>query len=193
MRHARASRTICVMDSLTDVIRRLENLIRAGTIAAIDPAIPRCQVKTGGLLTDWLPFYTLRAGEDSDWDPPSINEQCLVLSLSGNPAHGFVIAGFNSDQFPAPDQSLTRRRRRYRDGATVDYDTKTHTLTATLPDGGKAVLVAPGGVHIKGDVVIEGLVTVSQDVVAGPLGISLVNHRTAGVKRGNEVSDGPIP
>lgn len=181
------------MDSLTDVIRRLENLIRAGTIAAIDPATTRCRVKTGGLETGWLPFYTLRAGEDSDWDPPSINEQCLVLSPSGNPAHGFVIYGFNSDLFPAPDNSLTRRRRRYRDGATVDYDTATHTLTATLPNGGKAELIAPGGVRIIGDVVIEGQVTVSKDVVAGAQGISLVNHRTAGVKQGNDISERPIP
>jgi phage baseplate assembly protein V len=193
MRHARASRTICGMDSLTDIIRRLENLIRAGTVAEIDPELPRCRVKTGGLVTGWLPFFALRAGEDSDWDPPSINEQCLVLSPSGNPAQGFVIYGLYSDRFPAPDNRLTRRRRRYRDGATIDYDTATHTLTATLPDGGKANLIAPGGVHIIGDVVVEGLVTVSKDVVAGPQAISLVNHRTSGVKRGNEVSDGPIP
>ena len=193
MQLARATCNIGGMDSLIDLIRRLENLIRAGTIAELDPEKPRCRVNSGGLDTDWLPFFALRAGEDSDWDPPSVGEQCLVLSPSGNPAHGFVIFGLYSDRFPAPDNVPSRRRRRYRDGAVIDYDTATHTLTATLPAGGKAVLVAPGGTHITGDVVIDGLVTSTQDFVAGPKQISLVNHRTSGVLHGSQVSDGPIP
>jgi phage baseplate assembly protein V len=164
--------------NITDILRRLENLIRPGTIAEIDPAAPRCRVKTGGLLTGWLPFLVLRAGEDAEWDPPSIGEQCLVLSPSGNPAHGFVLGGVYSDQFPAPDTDLNRHRRRYRDGAVIDYDTATHALTATLPAGGAARLVAPGGVSILGNVDITGLVTVSDDVVAA--GISLVNHTHPG-------------
>jgi phage baseplate assembly protein V len=193
MRLARATCNIGGMDSLTELTRRLENLIRAGTIAELDPEKPRCRVKTGGLLTDWLPFFALRAGEDSDWDPPSVDEQCLVLSPSGNPAHGFVIFGVYSDRFPAPDNVPTRRRRRYRDGALVDYDTATHTLTATLPEGGKVELIVPSGLKIKGDVDIDGLVNVTKDVVAGEQKISLVNHRTSGVMRGNALSDGPVP
>lgn len=193
MQLARATCNIGGMDSLTELTRRLENLIRAGTIAELDPEKPRCRVKTGGLLTDWLPFFALRAGEDSDWDPPSVDEQCLVLSPSGNPAHGFVIFGLYSDRFPAPDNVPTRRRRRYRDGAIVDYDTASHTLTATLPAGGKVELIVPGGLKIKGDVDIDGLVNVTKDVVAGEQKISLVNHRTSGVTRGNALSDGPVP
>jgi phage baseplate assembly protein V len=193
MQLARATCNIGGMDSLTELTRRLENLIRAGTIAELDPEKPRCRVKTGGLLTGWLPFFALRAGEDSDWDPPSIDEQCLVLSPSGNPAHGFVIFGLYSDRFPAPDNVSTRRRRRYRDGAVVDYDTATHTLTATLPEGGKVELIVPGGLKIKGDVDIDGFVKVTEDVVAGEQKISLINHRTSGVLRGNALSDGPVP
>jgi phage baseplate assembly protein V len=193
MQLARATCNIGGMDSLTELTRRLENLIRAGTIAELDPEKPRCRVKTGGLLTGWLPFFALRAGEDSDWDPPSIDEQCLVLSPSGNPTHGFVIFGLYSDRFPAPDNVSTRRRRRYRDGAVVDYDTATHTLTATLPEGGKVELIVPGGLKIKGDVDIDGFVKVTEDVVAGEQKISLINHRTSGVLRGNALSDGPVP
>lgn len=190
---ARASGTIGRMDMLTELTRRLENLIRAGTIADIDPALPRCRVKTGGLVTDWLPFFALRAGEDSEWDPPSQGEQCLVLSPSGNPATGFVLVGLYCDQFPAPDTSLTRRRRRYRDGATVDYDTASHTLSATLPDGGKLNVTAPGGVSIVGDVDIDGLVTVTKDVVAGEASISLVHHKTSEVMPGSGTSGEPTP
>lgn len=193
MRLARASVTIGDMENLTDLIRRLENLLRAGTIADIDPEAPRCRVKTGGLVTGWLPFFAPRAGTDSEWDPPSKGEQCLVLSPSGNPATGFVLFGIFSDQFPSPDNKLSRRRRKYRDGAIVDYDTETHTLTATLPEGGKVELIVPSGLKIKGDVDIDGLVNVTKDVLAGAQKISLVNHRTKGVMKGTDISLEPTP
>lgn len=175
--------------NIADLTRRLENLIRFGTVAAVDHDAPRCRVKTGGLLTGWLPFFALRAGQDSEWDPPSIGEQCVVFSPSGDPATGAVLFGLYCDLFPAPDNSPTRHRRSYRDGAVIEYDTATHTLKATLPAGGQAQVVAPGGVTIIGDVAITGGVTVSEDVIAS--GISLVNHTHGGVQAGPSSTGAP--
>lgn len=173
----------------TDLLRRLENLIRLGTIAVVDPKPPRCRVKTGGLTTGWLPWFAVRAGEDREWDMPSVGEQCVVFSPSGDPAVGVVFVGFYSDAFPALDDSPTRHRRSYRDGAVLDYDTASHTLSAFLPEGGKVKIQAPGGVTILGDVTITGLVTVSEDVVSA--GISLVKHVHGGVQSGGGTTGAP--
>lgn len=175
--------------NIADLIRRLENMIRFGTVAEVDPAKPRCRVKTGGITTAWLPCFTLRAGEDRTWDPPSVGEQCIVFSPSGDPATGAVLVGLNSDAFPAPDNNPKRHRRTYRDGAVIEYDTESHTLRATLPNGGQVDIVAPGGVTILGDVTVTGLVTVSEDVVAA--GISLVQHVHGGVMSGGATTGGP--
>ncbi|NEM18714.1 phage baseplate assembly protein V, partial [Escherichia coli] len=115
------------MDKLTELSRLIENLIRGGTIAEVDPAGPRCRVKSGKLLTGWIPYFQTRAGEDKEWDPVSVGEQCLLFSPSGLTSAGVALCGLYSDAFPAPDSKLTRRRRTYRDGAVVDYDTATHT------------------------------------------------------------------
>lgn len=172
-----------------DLIRRLENLIRFGTVAEVDPETPRCRVKTGGITTAWLPFIAPRAGEDSEWDPPSVGEQCIVFSPSGDPATGAVLAGLYSDANPAPDKNPKRHRRTYRDGAVIEYDTESHTLRATLPDEGKVDIVAPAGVTILGDVTVTGLVTVTNDVVAA--GISLVQHVHGGVQSGSGTTGVP--
>lgn len=189
-----------------DLTRRLENLIRLGTIAEVDPAAARCRVQTGGLLTGWLPWLTDRAGSDRDWDAPSAGEQCLVLSPSGDPATGMVLIGLYSAAHAAPDNNPSRHRRSYRDGAVIEYDTATHLLRATLPAGGQAEITAPGGLHIiaaggvridaasgvhivgtithegdyaqTGSQTVTGNVTVSGDVVAG--GISLISHTHPG-------------
>lgn len=187
--------------------RRLENLIRFGTIAEVDPLAPRCRVKTGGLITGWLPFFAARAGEDAEWDPPSIGEQCMVFSPSGDPATGAVLPGLYSDRFKAPDTSLARHRRTYRDGAVIDYDTSTHTLKAILPAGGKVEVIADGGLHIvgsithegdytqtgnqavTGSVAVSGGIAADGDIVGG--GISLTTHTHSGVQAGPSSTGGP--
>ncbi|WNC11644.1 phage baseplate assembly protein V [Pseudomonas coleopterorum] len=181
------------MNAITSLSRRIENLIRPGTVAELDLATARCRVRTGNLLTTWLPFFTFNAGEDSTWHPPSLDEQCLILSPSGNPETGFVLIGLYSDRYPAPDNSPTRHRRRYRDGALINYDTATHTLTATLPAGGQIVATAPGGMRLIGDLEVDGLITATQDVIAGEQRISLTTHKTAGIQKGTSISDGPVP
>ncbi len=169
--------------NITDLLRRLENLIRLGTIAAVDHQAARCTVSTGGLSVPNLPWLALRAGDSSDWDPPTVGEQCILIAPSGEPAQGIALVGLYSQQRPAPANSANVRRRTYPDGAVINYDHATHTLSATLPTGGKAQLTAPGGVTILGNVDITGTVTVSADVVAS--GISLVTHKHGGVQTGS--------
>ena len=187
--------------NITDLTRRLDNLIRIGTIAAVDLQAARCTVKTGGLSVPNLPWGALRAGASSDWDPPTVGEQCILLSPSGEPAQGIALIGLYSQQRPAPSNSANLRRRKYPDGAVIDYDHATHTLTATLPEGGKAKLVAPGGLHIIGPITHEGdytqtgsqhvtgTVQVSGDVIAGD--ISLVSHVHGGVQGGPSNTGAP--
>ncbi|MBH3355747.1 phage baseplate assembly protein V [Pseudomonas stutzeri] len=175
--------------NITDLLRRLENLIRLGTIAAVDHQAARCTVSTGGLSVPNLPWLAQRAGSSLDWDPPTVGEQCILFSPSGEPALGVALVGLYSQQRPAPSNSATVRRRTYPDGAVIDYDHATHTLSATLPVGGKVQLTAPGGVTILGNVDITGTVTVSEDVLAA--GISLVNHVHGGVQSGPSNTGSP--
>jgi phage baseplate assembly protein V len=50
------------MNDLANLTRLLENLIRFGTIAAVQMVPPRVQVLTGTLTTAWLPWINPRAG-----------------------------------------------------------------------------------------------------------------------------------
>ncbi|WP_431131087.1 phage baseplate assembly protein V [Variovorax paradoxus] len=57
--------------SNAELVRCIENIVRAGTIAQVDHSAARCRVKSGGLDTDWLPRISLRAGDVRRWSPPS--------------------------------------------------------------------------------------------------------------------------
>jgi len=119
--------------NIADLTRRLENLIRPGAIAAVDHGNARCQVTTGGITTGWLPWFTRRAGATSDWDPPSIGEQCVVLSPSGDPGVGFVLVGIYSDSNPAHSADPAVHRTQWANGDFLQHnaDTGAAELSAT--------------------------------------------------------------
>lgn len=153
------------------------------------------KVKTGELTTAWLPWLVLRAGSDREWDPPTLDEQVILLSPSGQLASGGVVTGVFSNHISANGNRTGLHCRTYADGAVVEYDRVAHHLNATLPDNCTTSLVSKGGINITGHInhrgdynqtgnqnVIEH-VTVSKDVVAA--GISLVNHPHGGVMPGS--------
>lgn len=188
MRLARASVSINGMN-LADLARLIENIVRFGTVAEVQMQPPRVKVSSGNITTTWLPWLNLRAGADREWDPPTIGEQVVLLSPSGNLTQGVALTGLFSDLITANGDREGLHRRTYRDGAVIEYDSIAHRLSAILPDGGQAELQATGGITILGDVDITGLVTVSEDVIAA--GISLVNHRHGGVQSGGSQTGVP--
>lgn len=114
-----------------DINRRLESIVRQGSILAVDHYAALCRVKSGELETDWLPWLERRAGTTRDWDPPTIGEQCILLSPSGDPANGFVITGVFSNANPAPNDTPDECTREYPDGARVSYNHQTGHLSIT--------------------------------------------------------------
>ena len=189
------------MNEFAALSRMLENLIRFGVIAAVQMEPPRVKVKTGALTTAWLPWLTLRAGADSEWDPPTVDEQVILFSPSGQLANGVVITGLFSDSAPANGDRAGLHRRTYSDGTVIEYDSVAHHLNATLAPGGTTNLVSDGGITIVGPIThqgdytqtgnqtITGKVSVSEDVVAA--GISLVKHLHGGVLPGGAKTGAP--
>jgi phage baseplate assembly protein gpV len=75
-------------------------------------------------------------------------------------------ARLNNDTAPPPGDTLAELTE-YEDGARIGYDPVTHALTALLPEGASALIEAPGGLTIRGDVTIEGTLTARDDVIGG--------------------------
>jgi phage baseplate assembly protein V len=142
------------MNTLADLARLIENLIRFGTVAEVQAKPPRVRVKSGDITTAWRPWINLRAGADREWDPPTKGEQVVLFSPSGNLAQGVVLAGLFSDQITANGDREGLHRRTYRDGAVIEYDSIAHHLRATLP--GSAELAASGSITLNsgGDIKI---------------------------------------
>lgn len=191
----------------SDLTRRLDNLIRLGTIAEVDLANATARVKSGNITTEFLPWITFRAGTSQTWSPPTVGEQCLVLGVSGEFNTGVILFGLYTQN--APSQSADLHQFRFSDGAEISYNTasgqlsaknckvvivqasseiklETPTVKATqnLEVGGN--LSVKGSTSSTGGISTQGGVTASGDIKGG--GISLQNHHHIEQGDGNRTS-----
>jgi phage baseplate assembly protein V len=149
----------------SELLRLILNLIRFGTIADIDHDAQRVRVLVGKNTTAWRPWITSRAGDAQTWFPPSMGEQVIVLSPEGDFTNAAILPAIYSDKCTSPSTNPAHHTTRYADGAVVQYDRESHTLTATLPDG-TSITAAPGKVTSNAeDTECTGNLLVQKDLV----------------------------
>jgi phage baseplate assembly protein V len=148
----------------SELLRLILNLIRFGTIADIDHDAQRVRVQVGKNTTTWRPWISMRAGDAQTWFPPSLGEQVIVLSPEGDFTQAAILPAIYSDKFQSPSVNPAHHTTRYADGAVIQYDRESHTLSATLPDG-TSVTAAPGLVTSNAeDTVCTGNLTVKKNL-----------------------------
>lgn len=86
---------------LSELDRRLTQMIRIGVIQEVDLAKAKVKVKIGDNVTDWRPWLT-QAGRIKTWNPPVIGEQVLVLSPSGDFEQSVILPSLYYQKFKAP-------------------------------------------------------------------------------------------
>lgn len=137
---------------LAELSRLVSNLIVIGTIHSVDHQSVRARVTIGKLTTEWLPWFEQRAGQTTTWDPPTVGEQCMVLSPSGAIEKGIILVGLNSNAIQPPSHDDSQHITRYPDGGLVRYDHQAHVYTVSVPDGGKIVLtIGDTTLELRGD------------------------------------------
>lgn len=161
-------------EHLIDLLTRLENLIRIGTILDVDLSVspPLCRVQTGALETDWRPWACLRAGSARTSWPPTVGEQVILFSPSGELTAALVLPALYSDANPAPDNHPTRHRTTYPDGAVLEYDPESGALnasgvkTATVQASVSVTLNTPKTV-LDGDLQVAGKASIGGTLATG--------------------------
>ena len=134
----------------TDTARRVHNLIRYGVVEEADyeAAVVRVSMQDGELLSDWVPWWTLRAGPDRYWWAPEVGEVVLLLSPSGELGTGLVLpAGFSNQNQPADRETV--KRTVYEDGTVVEYDREAHRFLLDCTESEGDVVVRAANVHVE--------------------------------------------
>lgn len=80
----------CSMN-ISEIIRRLENIVRFGSIDTVDLEKALCTVNLGDIKTAQLNWLNIRAGTDSSWDPPNPGSVALCFLHPGISARSSAV------------------------------------------------------------------------------------------------------
>jgi len=184
---------------IPEILRLLRNLIRIGTVSAVNLDDGLCRVDTGNNTSRWLHWLTARAGRTRSWNAPSVGEQVLVLCLGGELDTGFILPGVFSDEYPAPSASADALHWSFPDGVVIEYEPANGALkatgiqTATIQAAVKILLDSP---EVECSALLK---TATLEVTQGSTmkgsfisnGITVDSHKHGGVKSGGDTSGGP--
>ncbi|MBB4267819.1 phage baseplate assembly protein V [Roseospira visakhapatnamensis] len=112
-----------------DLHRRAGNMLRVGTIAAVDHDRARVRVAVAGRTSAWLPWPADVGRNFVSWRPLRPGQQVLVAAPSGDPANAVIVQTLYSGALPAPDTDPEADVIRFDDGTTITYRSDDHTLT----------------------------------------------------------------
>lgn len=188
------------MNNAAELLRLIENLIRLGQIDQVDhgnpaadpPQPPRVRVKSGELLTAWVPWLTSRAGTTREWNPPTVGEQCVLFSPGGDTANAFAAPGLYQNAHPAPSNDPALIGRWYPDGTRIEYDHQANRLLIHCV--GDIHLEVAGNLtaHVGGDMkaTVAGVATVDAESIHHNGGSSVVTTAHVCHFTGNPHGDG---
>ncbi|WP_404473002.1 phage baseplate assembly protein V [Vreelandella venusta] len=147
------------MNNAAELLRLIENLLRFGAIAEVDHGapgerLPAVRVRSGALLTGWLPWAGGRAGTTRDWNPPTVGEQVMILSPGGDLANAVVMPSLFQLSAQPPSNDPSKISREFPDGGLFEYDHETQVFRINLPN--RLEIVAPGGTQWLGDISHQG-------------------------------------
>ncbi len=136
----------------------MNNIVRTGRVEAVTTSPPRCRVRTGELLTDWLPWLALAAGGGNQarhWRTPAINEECLLLAPGGDLAQAMVLPGLFCEDMPQNASTENVERHNFNAADYWEHDRSASTLVFDIASSiqlkvdSSTLTITPGGTTLK--------------------------------------------
>lgn len=162
--------------------RMLAALIIPCRVVGVDLAAARVRVSDGaGWTSAWLRWHSLAAGNARHWRSPSLGEQGVLFSPSGEPAQGSFVPGLYGLAGEPPDNRDHVEAWRFADGGSLVYDWQAHSYSIELPGGTVSIKVGgscavltdnaidakAANITLSGNVQINGALKVSGDINGG--------------------------
>lgn len=176
---------------LSEQQRRLHNIATIGTVFDVNPDDQTMRLNVGDNQTDYLPIPALAAGKVSVWRCPSVGEQFLLVSPSGDLANAIPVLSLYSGNNPSPSSDPNEIRVRFNDSDFLSIKTQESQMTLKITNALFDIedTTFSGNVTINKKLQVDDAIHADNDIVAGS--ISLQKHPHGNVKSGDSKTGAP--
>ncbi|MEX5504159.1 phage baseplate assembly protein V [Pseudomonas putida] len=134
--------------------RMVAGLVIPCYVVAVDLVAAMVRVTDGGDWTSaWVRWHAIAAGKARHWRAPSLGEQGVLVSPSGEPAQGTFVPGLYGNAGPPPDNRDHVEVWRFDDGGSLIYDWAANSYTIKLPTGTVNIEVGSSKATITDDAI----------------------------------------
>ncbi|MER2089508.1 MAG: phage baseplate assembly protein V [Sporosarcina sp.] len=125
--------------------------IEEGTVVSVfaERATVKVQKEQSGVLSDELPVIFRGTLKNKEFSMPSIGEQ--VVCIFGTGSVGYVLGAIFSEVDMPPITESHKHYFHFEDGASFEYDTKTHELNVTCE-----TINVTGNINCSGTIISGG-------------------------------------
>jgi phage baseplate assembly protein V len=114
--------------ALSEMNRRLLQIIRIGIIQEIDYVKAKARVKIGDNITGWRPWVSLAKA----WIPPSVGDQVVVLSPNGDFEQGIILSALYHSKSKAPSNKENEIKFKLSETSSICFDSDLEKLTIKI-------------------------------------------------------------
>ncbi|MBC3479952.1 phage baseplate assembly protein V [Pseudomonas sp. SWRI77] len=139
---------------LAQLDRMMAGLVIPCYVVGVDLVAGKVRVSDGGDWTSaWVRWHALAAGKARHWRAPSMDEQGVLVSPSGEPAQGTFVPGLYGNAGAQPDNRDHVEVWRFDDGGSLVYDWAAKSYTIKLPTGTVNIEVGSSKATITDDAI----------------------------------------
>jgi phage baseplate assembly protein V len=114
--------------ALSEMNRRLLQIVRIGVIQEIDYAKVKARVKVGNNVTGWRPWVALAKA----WIPPTVGDQVVVLSPNGDFEQGILLSALYHSKSKPPSNKENELKIKLSENSSVCFDSNLEKLTVKI-------------------------------------------------------------
>ncbi|MEE1917537.1 phage baseplate assembly protein V [Pseudomonas asiatica] len=149
---------------LAQMDRMMAGLVIPCYVVGVDLAAARVRVSDGGDWTSaWVRWHSVAAGKARHWRAPSMGEQGVLVSPSGEPAQGTFVPGLYGNAGAPPDNRDHVEVWRFDDGGSLVYDWAAKSYTIKLPTGTVNIEVGSSKAMVTDDAITAKSIAISAE------------------------------
>ncbi|MDD2019550.1 phage baseplate assembly protein V [Pseudomonas putida] len=167
--------------------RMLACVVIKGYVVAVDLDAGKLRMSDGtGWSSAWVRWHSLAAGKARHWRAPSLGEQGVLISPSGDPAQGTFIPGLYGNAGERPDNRDHVEVWRFDDGGSLIYDWEANSYTIKLPTGTVNIEVGSSKAVVTDDAITAKSTAISAEAESITAKAALI------ILQGTVQIDGPL-